>query len=226
MLCSILKYYTKTKYNQTRFKTRAALRHYQKKQWEKFKRRVLAHSHFYEKYLNQPFCNFPIMDKTTMMANFDQINTRMLTTSHALDVALKAETTRDFSPMIGDISVGLSSGTSGQRGLFAVSAKERAYWVGSLLAQVLPQGLKRKESIAFFLRANNQLYEALSKSNRLHFELAVAPELSCSDKAKFEYHLNQLFIRLECKPPQWHWVPLTVKSFMHKRRRIQYKAEA
>lgn len=72
-------------------------------------------------------------------------------------------------PLLGNISVGLSSGTSGQRGLFITSPHERDAWAGILLAKLLPNGLRTKECIALILRANNQLYGTLNKSKKIQF---------------------------------------------------------
>ena len=42
--------------------------------------------------------------------------------------------------------------------MFLVSDKESARWAGTVLAKVLPNSLFHKQKIAFFLRANNNLY--------------------------------------------------------------------
>ena len=84
-------------------------------------------------------------------------------------MAIKAEESRDFSPEINGIVVGLSSGTSGNRGLFLVSKKERLSWAGAILAKMLPNGLFHRQRIAFFLRANSNIYTTL-KSQRIQFE--------------------------------------------------------
>jgi len=110
----------------------------------------------------------PIMDKTVMMDNFDALNTVGIGKAQALEVALAAEQSRDFSPMIGGVTVGLSSGTSGNRGIFLVSAEERHAWTGTVLAKVLPGELWERQRIAFFLRANSNLYGSVQR-RRLQF---------------------------------------------------------
>jgi len=113
--------------------------------------------------------SYPIMSKQLFMDNFDAINTVDISKKEAFEVALKSEVTRDFNPTIGAISVGLSSGTSGNKGLFLVSPKERAMWVGAILDRVIGFSL-RKRKVAFFLRANNNLYESVkSKILMFHF---------------------------------------------------------
>ncbi|MFY7910248.1 MAG: hypothetical protein ACOVO2_11870, partial [Emticicia sp.] len=119
--------------------------------------------------VNQPFTAFPIINKAIFMANFDAINTVNIKLEEALAVAIKSEENRDFSPTIKGITVGLSSGTSGNRGVFLASEKERAYWVALVLDRVLGFSFK-KRSIAFFLRANSNLYDSVkSKLLAFHF---------------------------------------------------------
>lgn len=118
---------------------------------------------------NGNFENFPVINKAIFMANFDVINTVNIKLEDALAAAIKSEENRDFSPTISGITVGLSSGTSGNRGVFLASEKERAYWVALVLDRVLGFSLK-KRSIAFFLRANSNLYDSVkSKLLAFHF---------------------------------------------------------
>lgn len=152
-----------------RLVTKRQLDERHKKKWQQLKQNVLTKSPFYQAYLDKDFTDFPIMNKSKMMEHFDSINTVNISKKEAFSIALKAEKTRNFEPMIGDIAVGLSSGTSGSPGLFLVSKKERAFWAGMLLAKGLPRGLLHHEKIAFFLRANNQLYQSLTHSRRIQF---------------------------------------------------------
>jgi putative adenylate-forming enzyme len=112
---------------------------------------------------------FPIIGKEIMMEHFDTLNTAGLSREEALEVALEAERSRNFQPRIGNITVGLSSGTSGNRGLFLVSESEQAAWAGAMLAKVLPEPFWRPQNIAFFLRANSNLYQSV-QSGKLQFQ--------------------------------------------------------
>ena len=82
--------------------------------------------------------------------------------------AVDSETSRDFEPTIEGITVGLSSGTSGNRGLFLASSSERAIWVAAVLQRILGWSFKKRK-IAFFLRANSNLYSSV-QSNFLAFK--------------------------------------------------------
>jgi putative adenylate-forming enzyme len=155
-----------------RHRDRAALEAAQRRRLERFLARVLPRAPYYAHWAGKPLEALPIADKVLMMGEFDGFNTRGIRREEALEVALRAERSRDFRPALGDVTVGLSSGTSGNRGLFLVSDAERLRWAGLVLARMLPQRLlarllspwRAPLRIAFFLRANSNLYTALSSS--------------------------------------------------------------
>lgn len=133
---------------------------------------VRRHSVFYREWWgtipDSQWRTFPLIDKTVMMEHFDQLNTAGITKAQAFAVADAAESSRNFKPAIGEVTVGLSSGTSGNRGLFLVGGRERAGWAGAMLGKMLPSSILARTSIAFFLRANSNLYESV-RSKRLSF---------------------------------------------------------
>lgn len=167
-LLHILKAYWQTRYWR-RFGSRLELEAHQNRLWQKQKEKITKLSPLFSHLSDAKLTDFPIMNKQFMMDNFDELNTKGLAKTTCLDIALKSEDSRDFSPMIGEVSVGLSSGTSGNRGLFLADATERARWAGIILAKALPTPLPRSQKIALFLRANNNLYETLS-SKRVQFQ--------------------------------------------------------
>lgn len=156
-----------------RFETREALEAWQEQQVRRHIRWTMAHSGFYAGHFRgldlADWRRFPTIDKALMMAEFDRLNTRGIDRAAAMHVAIEAERSRDFSPMIGDLTVGLSSGTSGNRGLFLVSPAERAAWAGAILGKILPGSILDRHRIAFFLRANSNLYTTVS-GRRIRFE--------------------------------------------------------
>ena len=126
------------------------------KKWRKH----LFKSSFYNSFQNTDLQKFPIISKKEFMENFDAINTVNITKKSALEIALKAEQTRDFAPMINGVTIGLSSGTSGNKGIFLANKRERAKWVAAVLDRII--GLEfRERKVAFFLRANSNLYESV-----------------------------------------------------------------
>ncbi len=161
----ILAYLIRFKWMHFRFDSR--LHDLQSQRWKRFKK-VLSKSPFYSQLSDKNIEDFPIMHKQTFMENFTTINTCGIEFENAIKVAIDAENSRDFAPMINGITVGLSSGTSGNRGLFLASENERAQWVAAVLDRIIDFKLKKRK-VAFFLRANSNLYNAVA-SNLLHFE--------------------------------------------------------
>ena len=84
--------------------------------------------------------DFDHMDKTFMMTHFNELNTQGIDRDEALALAIESEKTRDFTELKGEVAVGLSSGTSGHRGLFITTEKERSMWAAAILAKMLPKG--------------------------------------------------------------------------------------
>lgn len=160
---AVVWYFIRARYLQ-RFRTRKALRRYQK-------RRVLGqlaylkeHSPYFKGLSVHNFADFkklPLMNKQFMMEHFNALNCVGIDRDEALSLAIDGEKQREFSEKLGGISVGLSSGTSGARGLFLVSDRERELWAGTVLAKFLPKGRLFGHRIAFFLRADNNLYETI-----------------------------------------------------------------
>jgi len=141
---------------------RAALQAFQESRARQVVAYAAAHSPFYRGHWQghdlQHWRTLPTVDKTAMMANFSGFNTHGISAEAALSVALAAEQSRDFTPMVDGMTVGLSSGTSGHRGLFLVSPTEQALWAGVILARAL-HGLRAgRTRVAFFLRSYSNLY--------------------------------------------------------------------
>lgn len=144
-----------------RFTDRAQLDVYQRKQLARFIDVLCARSRYFAPYRKLPLAQWPTMNKALMLEHFDAMNTEGVTLAQAMDAAMAAEHSRDFTPAVGDITVGLSSGTSSRRAVFTVSSREKAQWAGVMLAKALPDGLFSGEKVALFLRANSNLYTAV-----------------------------------------------------------------
>jgi phenylacetate-CoA ligase len=136
---------------------------------ERRARRIVAyagqHSPFYRAhwagYQRDDWRRLPTVDKRLMMEQFDTFNTLGIRREAALAVALRAERERDFRPTLNGVTVGLSSGTSGHRGLFLASPWEQVAWAGTILARALHR-VRPGCRVAFFLRANSNLYQQTS----------------------------------------------------------------
>jgi putative adenylate-forming enzyme len=158
----ILFYYLLTLYGR-RFSSRASLQKFQDRKIKKHLSWVRKHSRFYRDWKGG------VIDKKIMMDRFTDLNTVGIDRDEAFRVAFKAEESRDFTPTLNGVTIGLSSGTSGNRGLFLVSNQERARHAGTMLAKILPRSILGGYRVAFFMRANSNLYTA-SQGSRIQFE--------------------------------------------------------
>lgn len=171
------------------FRDRDRLERWQQKRLAHFLHSVVPRAPRFRGFASTRLHDLPCMDKAQMMADFGGYNTQGVGLEMAMPLALAAEQSRDFSPLLGELTVGLSSGTSGHRGLFLVSPAERLRWAGILLARALPPSLLGRLlspwqpplRVAFFLRANSNLYTTLN-SRRIDFQFfdlldGVAPAL-------------------------------------------------
>ena len=140
------------------FKNRKALEDYQKKCIKRQEKYFLKHSPYFRKNQNMNIS----MDKAFMMKHFNELNTVGIDKETAFKIAKNSEENRDFSTKLKGIAVGLSSGTSGHRGIFLTSKSEQAAWAGTMLAKMLPRGKLFPHRLAFFLRADNELYKKVN----------------------------------------------------------------
>jgi putative adenylate-forming enzyme len=171
-----------------RFTSRAALERYQAGRIARLTEALCARSRYFAPFRALPLAQWPIMDKALMLANFDTMNTAGLVLEQTLDVALRAEHSRDFTPTIGAITVGLSSGTTSRRAVFAVSEEEKARWAGVMLAKALPDGLLSGERIALLLRANSNLYTAVRTPWLSFSYFDLFQPIDALARAVVEYH--------------------------------------
>lgn len=113
-----------------------------------------------EKMSSLSINNFPVISKATFNAHFADLNVAGISRDEAYDFALNAEQTGRFRAKLRGLTVGLSTGTSGNRGVFLVSNQEIAQWVAMVFVRVLRLNLFRRQRIAFVFRTNSNLYQA------------------------------------------------------------------
>lgn len=183
-------------------KSKDMLEKLKRRKLSKLLKRISSQFTFY-KNLGKELSNFPVLSKQDYLENFQNLNVPGLTLKEAHARALQDET----SPGKSSLQLGLSSGTSGHRGVFMTDTFERSRWVGTVLAKCFAEEVKEGTTIAFFLRANNELYEnsnnsgkvklkyfglqddptnAVEKLNQLNPEILVAPPYILAALAKSE----------------------------------------
>ena len=159
-----------------------------------------------------------VMTKSLFLEHFAELNRHGITLEQATEVALRAERERDFKPELpGGITAGFSSGTSGARQVFLAGREDRCRWAGQMLARMLSTAslwqmlnfFGRPLRIAFFLRANSNLYTTLS-----------------SLRVKFDYYdltrpFEDLVSQLNQSPPDVLVAPATVLVELARRTRAK-----
>ena len=169
---------------------RVSRRGFPRADFERWQARTLRHwlDHylprvpFYRAAAPRTLQDLPITDKSTLMAQFDHFNTCAITADEAW-AALSS------GGRINGLSVGASTGTSGNRGLFIISEAEKFRWLGSILAKTIADLLWRRQRVAIVLPQNASLYDSARRTRRLDlrfFDLTLGPErwridLECFD---------------------------------------------
>ena len=107
------------------FNTRGYLEKYQMKKIEKLK---------------EVWKSFPkeIIDKKSYIKSFDKYNLTHLSYEECLNFGKKQEKDRDFKGKLNNLSVGLSSGTSGTPGVFITNDIEQIKWAAIVIAKMIP----------------------------------------------------------------------------------------
>lgn len=109
------------------------------------------------------------IDKASFLAHFKDLNAFKLDYATCLERGLSQEKTRKFLPEPEGYSIGLSSGTSGKRGVFITTEKEQLKWAANLFTHLSWFSFAKSYRIGFILRANSPMYEKVSTSKRVNF---------------------------------------------------------
>ncbi len=106
----------------------------------------------------------PVSDEAQVAENFAEFNALGLTLDEARALA-RTELETGVAPRPG-YSFGLSTGTTGEPGVFITTQAERDQWLGTILGKFLAPPQLLNLNAALLLKHNNRLYEA---SHRVHY---------------------------------------------------------
>ncbi len=151
-----------------RLRTRDQLLKWQSIRLKHFLKRTAPRVAAFSDMRNHRLTDYPVMGKDALMSGFDRYNVSRISAEAGWQAL-------ETSGRIGRFSVGASTGTSGNRGLYLVSDPERYLWLGTLLAKALPDMLSARYRIAVMLPRSSRLYDAANESGRLtlkFFDLA------------------------------------------------------
>lgn len=152
-------------------KNRAAFERWQAAALRRFLDRDLSRAPFYRQAPAR-LTDLPVTDKALLMGRFEDFNIHGLTAGEGW-AALKRD------GRIGPLTVGASTGTSGNRGLFVISEAEKYRWLGTILAKAAPDLLWCGMRVAVILPQNTGLYDSARKSRLVRlafFDLTLGPE--------------------------------------------------
>jgi len=114
----------------------------------------------------------PVTDKALLMSQFERFNIGGVSARDGWAAA-------SADGRLGNLTIGASTGTSGNRGLFIISEAEKYRWLGAILAKAVPDLLWRRQRVAVILPQNTGLYDSARKSRRIDlrfFDLTLGPE--------------------------------------------------
>jgi putative adenylate-forming enzyme len=166
---AILRSYLAKRWTLARLRTPANVRARQERLLDRHPGRVARTIPFYRNYAGRPFAEWPVMDKVSALEHFSMLNAHSITAEQAWRIAEQGLAHANSSGRLGDLTVGTSSGTSGNRGLFLISDCERYRWLGSILARALPDFPFVRHRVAVILATGNTLYETTRQTGRLAF---------------------------------------------------------
>jgi len=153
------------------------IRKYQLRKARKMVRYAVAHSPFFKRYYQghdiYDVWNLPTTNKKMLMDNLTDWNTVGLTKEEILDFCLTVERTRDFSRRLRGLAVGMSSGTSGNKGVEIATRREENLLRAYILAKFpRPAG---KINMAFILRVSSPAFNIDTFGHRLTYISQLSP---------------------------------------------------
>lgn len=164
-------FYLLSKYRLRNWTTEDIRRH-QEKRRAGIVRYAIAHSPFFKQHYQgfdpDDFFALPTVDKNLMMENLSTYNTLGFKKDDLIRFALQVEENRDFSSRFHGINIGMSSGTSGNKGIIITTPREERYLKAMYASRlVLPKG--EKLNGAFILRVNTPAFKYKRFGNKLTY---------------------------------------------------------
>jgi putative adenylate-forming enzyme len=170
------------RWRQHALRDRPAIERFQRGQLDRLAADACSTLPLYRKFAGLPFASLPIIDKSALLANFAGMN------SAGLDVETVRSALAGGQKRVGDLVVGQSTGTSGNRGYYVISDEERFVWLGTILAKALPDALWRRLRVAIAMPGLSSLYRSASTGSAITlgvFDTARGVECWADELAAF-----------------------------------------
>ena len=162
-----------------RFRSRKALEDWQERRLASWLAEDVPEVAAFERV--RSLSELPVMEKADLMTDFSRYNIAGITNDMGW-AAFAGE------KQIGDLIVGASTGTSGNRGLFVISQAERFAWLGAILAKCLPEFWRKRDRVAVLLPVNTPLYDSANSARALSllfFDIGQPFEAVADDLVSF-----------------------------------------
>jgi putative adenylate-forming enzyme len=153
--------FLRTKRLARRLRTSQDVRRWQQHRVRAFLARSLPAVPYYAGTRAAQLDDLPVMDKTSVAAAFERLNTCGVT----LEEARRALDRSD--ERVRGLIVGQSTGTTGNRGVYVISEAERFAWLGMILAKTAPQFPFVKRRVALVLPSYGALYGSVAETRRI-----------------------------------------------------------
>lgn len=134
----------------------------------------------------EQFEDLPVIDKAFQQANFAAFNCKQITLDEVV-AAIQSERETAHGCYVGQ-----STGTSGNRGRFAITQKERFTWLGTIVAKTMPDALFRRRRVALALPGFSSLYKSAPHGSRIqlaYFDLTQPLFRWRDDLVRFAPHV-------------------------------------
>lgn len=162
-------------------RSRADIDAYQSRRLARWIARHVSAVPKYEGLRARELGDLPVIDKFVLMGDFAGFNRLGLDATEGWRLFRSGQAPAGHH-------IGASTGTSGNRGLYLISARERARWLGTMLAKTLPRFPLEGARVAVILPQNAALYRQPGRGSRLairFFDLHEGVALLPSRLAEF-----------------------------------------
>ncbi len=150
--------FIRTRWLARTLKTRMDVERWQARRLGRFLHNTLPKFRFYQPLRTERLQDLPVIDKARLMSDFGAFNSAGISTTEGWKI-FEGQT-----PQLPSYSVGASTGTSGNRGLYVVSDTEREEWLGVMLAKTLARYPLETARIALILPLNSALYKTAART--------------------------------------------------------------
>ena len=144
-------------------KTREQLTAWQNKNLRRFINRDIGKVRFYKDTSYQALEHLPIIDKKIVMDNFADFNRLKMSGDEIRHRLHNNQQLKNYT-------LGMSTGTSGNRSLYIISEREKYIWLGTILAKLLPNYPRQGAKIAVALSTATPIYQSANHLWRLQLQ--------------------------------------------------------